>query len=141
MSHPYTSGAIKGFPRHLQRKSETPCERTPPPSPFCSSAPRSEPRGWQGTARKPSRGKHQHHPPEPAPRNHIWAPSRWCPAPRGMRAGRVPSPGSGSAFTCKSHRAKLTARAAERCLAHGCLAERGEILGGFCWQPATSRRS
>lgn len=83
MSHPYTSGVIKGFPRHLQRKSETPCERTPPPSPFCSSVPKSEPRGWQGTARKPSRGKHQHQPPEPSPRKHIWAPCRWCRLPAG----------------------------------------------------------
>lgn len=87
MSYPYTSGAIKGFPRNLQRKSETRCEREPPPSPSCCSVPRSERRGgWHGTARKPSRGKHQHLPPEPFP----WSrpspgPSpgsrRWSPAP------------------------------------------------------------
>lgn len=42
MSYPYTPGGVKGFPRNLQRKSETPCERKPPPASFRSSVPRSE---------------------------------------------------------------------------------------------------
>lgn len=56
MSYPHTSGVIKGFPHNLQRKSGTPCERKPPPSPFCSSAWRSERRGCrrpEGSAEEP----------------------------------------------------------------------------------------
>lgn len=55
MSYPYTLGAIKGFPHNLQRKSETPCERKPPPSPSCSSVRRSERRrGRADTAQRES---------------------------------------------------------------------------------------
>lgn len=57
------------------------------------------------------------------------------------RSDICPFPEESCPFTCRPHGVKHTARAAEQFVAQVCLAETGEMLCGFCWQPATSRRS
>lgn len=164
MCYPYTSGVIKGFPHNLQRKSGTPCERKPPPSPFCSSAWRRERRGCRrpaGSAEEPLTPHSTEkalswktpasptralpcQPAQPRPRPQL---PRAPPIPvshRGPvppRADIRPFPEGSCPSTCRPHGVKHTTRAAEQAVAQVCLAETAEILCGFCWQPATSQRS